>query len=519
MYLTPEILRNYLSETLGDILIVGNTCQRFKDVRFYAEDETHTYEYLYLLSAKDAESVIDFPFNTIVPAGREAKLSMSPAETCVIFVSCNPDRLMNLVRECFSTYNEWFRSIYEAIALNEKLEAILEKCYPFLRNPFFIDDSSYRTLARLTDYSSDRFDDNEYIFMQQSGHHSAEYIYAMLNSNVAVESSAISPRSIIHKFDFLSHRTLYSTIKVQGEIVGYFSCLELETELNTGIVDTFELLTELLSLALSRETYIPVTRQKSLNNDLILGILNGDIVDEELTKTAFSQMGLSKGAYFVSYITTNVDVMQNPFLLPRIIELLISNLENSSFAVADGSNIVLVINSRLNESMKEKLTQIVQFYLREFEVIIGLSLELEDPLYLPFYYDQALAATRLGSLLSKSARVFEYSDILMYDLLERFGSNDRRRVICHPAIFTLMHYDEEKRTQLLHTLKTYIECMGDTGKTSERLYLHRNSIYYRLQQIISLTGIDLQDEHILSHIKLSLRIMELDGHTRFCFQI
>jgi len=247
MRVTPEILKDYFAEHLGEVSLTGNTKQRFRDVKLYADgDETDT-EYIYLMTPAQLEKIPHKAANAILTA--KSKMTAGNGY-CLIIAPGEPERVLNLVRECFRFYTESFEVLYEAIARGETIEAVLEKAFPLMKNPFFIDDSSYRTLARLKDYPTKDFRDNEYIFMQQSGHHSADYIYAMLNSNVAVESSAISPRPIVHRFEFLAHRTLYSTIKVDGEIVGFFSCVEIETTFTPGLMDVFEALTELWSVAL-----------------------------------------------------------------------------------------------------------------------------------------------------------------------------------------------------------------------------------------------------------------------------
>jgi hypothetical protein len=504
------MLKDYLQNELPDVNAAGSTRLRFKDVRLPDEGEAYSPDYIYLMTPEQWERAGGCA-NALVPV-REVALPPGP-KNCLITADAGADRLANLARECFLSYSEWFEDLYRSIAVGDSIETILEKCTPVLRNPFFIDDSSYRTLARLRNYPTGDFCDNEYIYMQQSGHHSADYIFAMLNSNVSVESSAISPRPIIHRLEFLAHRTLYSTIKVDGEIVGFFSCIEIETQFTPGTMDVCESLTELMSLVLSRHANMPKARQKSLDNDLFLGILNGGIVDSELTKTAFEQAGLSVGDYFVVYTVTDVNTSENAFLLPRIMELLMSNLE-SGFTVADGSNIILVINAKLDDKLREKLVHLIGFYLGEFDVTIGFSLGFSDPQTLPTYYYQAVAATRLGALTDDGAKVFGYGDVVGYDVLEKYGDREKRLAICHPAIFTLLAHDREKKMNLLPTLKVFVECLGDTGAAADRLYLHRNSLYYRIKQITALTGIDLDDERVRSHITLSIRILEINGDVK-----
>jgi len=506
MRVSPEMLKDYLLKDIRDVTVSGNTRLRFKDVRLPEASKKYDQDYIYIMSEEEWKQS-DGRVNALVAS--KAAEPQPDSRFCLVTAPVELNKLINMAHDCFLEYAEWFEDLYRSIAVGDSIETILEKCTPVLKSPYIIDDSSYRTLARLRNYPTDGFRDNEYIYMQQSGHHSADYIFAMLNSNVSVESSAISPRPIIHRLEFLAHRTLYSTIKVDGEIVGFFSCIEIETPFTPGMMDVCESLTELMSIVLARQANMPATRQKSLDNDLLLGIMNGNIIDSELTKTAFSQLGLTHGDYFVVYTVTNVDTSENAFLLPRIMELLMSNLE-SGFTVADGSNIILVINGKLDEELREKLVHLIGFYLGEFDVTIGFSLGFTDPQALPTYFYQAASATRLGSLTDNESKVYSYGEVVGYDVLEKYGDSEQRLAICHPSVFILMEHDKDKKMNLLPTLKVFIECLGDTAQAAERLFLHRNSLYYRLKQITALTGIDLSDERVRSHIALSIRILEIN---------
>ena len=510
MRVSPEMLKDYLLKDFPEVTVSGNTRLRFKDIRLPEHTKKYNPDYIYLMTEEEWKQS-DGRVSALV-ASKTAE-PQPDSRFCLITAPVEPNKLINRAHDCFLEYTEWSEDLYKSIATGDSIETVLEKCTPMLNNPFFIDDSSYRTLARLRNYPTDGFRDNEYIYMQQSGHHSPDYIFAMLNSNVSVESSAISPRPIIHRLEFLAHRTLYSTIKVEGEIVGFFSCIEIDTPFTPGMMDVCESLTELMNIVLSRQANMPASRQKSLDNDLFLGIMNGSIVDPELTKTAFAQLGLTHGDYFVVFTMTNVDTSENTFLLPRIMELLMSNLE-SGFTVADGSNIILVINAKLTAELKEKLIHLIGFYLGEFDVKIGFSLGFSDPQALSTYYYQAVAATRLGALTDSESKVFGYGEIVGYDVLEKYGDREQRKAICHPSVFILQEHDRDKKMNLLPTLKVFLECLGDTAQAADKLYLHRNSLYYRLKQITSLTDVDLSDERVRSHIALSIRILEINGEMK-----
>ncbi|WP_280254254.1 helix-turn-helix domain-containing protein [Nocardia abscessus] len=49
----------------------------------------------------------------------------------------------------------------------------------------------------------------------------------------------------------------------------------------------------------------------------------------------------------------------------------------------------------------------------------------------------------------------------------------------------------QQRTRLLETLETWFQAGGSAASTGERLYLHANSVRYRLRRIEELTGLSL----------------------------
>jgi len=70
-----------------------------------------------------------------------------------------------------------------------------------------------------------------------------------------------------------------------------------------------------------------------------------------------------------------------------------------------------------------------------------------------------------------------------------------RREVCvrlREALAPLVAYDARTGADLVPTLRAYVES-GSIAETAERLFLHRNSVAYRLQRIQALSGIDPRD--------------------------
>jgi DNA-binding PucR family transcriptional regulator len=72
----------------------------------------------------------------------------------------------------------------------------------------------------------------------------------------------------------------------------------------------------------------------------------------------------------------------------------------------------------------------------------------------------------------------------------------------------LQEYDRTRRSDLILTLKTYFASGGNASEAADRLFLHRNSMLYRLERIQKLTSLDLKDDRVALALQLGLLAME-----------
>ncbi len=74
----------------------------------------------------------------------------------------------------------------------------------------------------------------------------------------------------------------------------------------------------------------------------------------------------------------------------------------------------------------------------------------------------------------------------------------------HNGIRALRDYDREKGTEYLATLRTYLDCNQNIGRTAQRLCVHKNTVFYRLGRLKSDFGLDIQDTKTLVSLYCSL---------------
>ena len=52
--------------------------------------------------------------------------------------------------------------------------------------------------------------------------------------------------------------------------------------------------------------------------------------------------------------------------------------------------------------------------------------------------------------------------------------------------------DESEKSELEETLKLYFKFDGNINRAAESIFVHRNTMYYRIRRVRELTGYDLQ---------------------------
>jgi purine catabolism regulator len=114
--------------------------------------------------------------------------------------------------------------------------------------------------------------------------------------------------------------------------------------------------------------------------------------------------------------------------------------------------------------------------------------------------------------LSMAARLNErtplfFGDLSVYRLLFQLEGSPELESFCREVLGPLMDY--EGSGDLLETLEAFCDRLGNLSQTAEKLFIHRNSLLYRMERISQLAGIDMNnpDTRLAVHLALKIRRM------------
>ncbi|MFD1542751.1 PucR family transcriptional regulator [Nonomuraea guangzhouensis] len=70
----------------------------------------------------------------------------------------------------------------------------------------------------------------------------------------------------------------------------------------------------------------------------------------------------------------------------------------------------------------------------------------------------------------------------------------------------LLEHDAEHGSELVATLRAYLDAFGDVNAASARVHVHANTFRYRLKRLTEISGLDLSDAEARLTVMLQMRI-------------
>ncbi len=129
-------------------------------------------------------------------------------------------------------------------------------------------------------------------------------------------------------------------------------------------------------------------------------------------------------------------------------------------------------------------------------------------------FQQAYFALRLGATAAVPQTVVDSGaagDLGIYRLLYPLWQTDDLKAFSDEVLGGLLAYDEKRGGGLVQTLEAYLDLGGGMQEIADRLYIHRNSLIYRLRRIEELTGRLLADPHDRLLLHLGLKVRQMPG--------
>ncbi|ELT8922043.1 PucR family transcriptional regulator ligand-binding domain-containing protein [Enterococcus faecalis] len=189
---------------------------------------------------------------------------------------------------------------------------------------------------------------------------------------------------------------------------------------------------------------------------------------------------------------------QLPEILPDVALFKLKNQNKSILIFQSKKNDHLMILQNLAERLQQALPITIRFAL-------GNAYEnLED---LPNSYIEASSTLEASLHAQKPATVQLFHPKGLAGLFEKIGTQDVE-YFCQQQLKELAYPTEPTLQELRKTLKVFLDFNCEITKTANALYLHRNTIKYRMNQCEKLLGTSIQEPETSLLLRVALELSE-----------
>lgn len=182
------------------------------------------------------------------------------------------------------------------------------------------------------------------------------------------------------------------------------------------------------------------------------------------------------------------------------------------------NGIVAIVPLKEDTASESELLEELNEICKEEPVRIGLSNCFRDIGNFTFHFEQAHTAFEMGQKIKPEEFVYRYQDYQIYDLFSEMKHPEKLGRYCHPALTTLRLYDHKNNSEFYKTLCVFIDKGCNIKYTAQSLFIHRNSLVYRLNRIVELCQLDFTDMNTVFLLRLSFlidRYNELNTNTEW----
>ncbi|MGX8714380.1 MAG: PucR family transcriptional regulator [Lachnospiraceae bacterium] len=411
-----------------------------------------------------------------------------------------------ILQGVFDYYDDWDYSIREdAAELN--FQKIIDRSWHIFRNPMVLLDANWNVLALSSRYGEDDLD-AEWKHLKRYGASSMDvYLYMRSDQLNNYNREGVQ---YFHMSNPALTNCLSSLIIYKGMICGRVNVLETDRKLNRGDVQNLEYLIHVLSLYIGRADMKDNGESNTLS--VMHNLLEGRIEDEDLIRKRMEYMGWKDGedTFYVLVISPKDTDRDRDTLAPLRNQLLRQLIYSDVSLIED--NLVIVLNKESDE-----IGQIRNLLHEDSSHLFyaARSLDFYDIRMARYFYKQARFALWTYWRKQKNEmdtindnpiiRFYDYA--IEYIILKNKAS--QLLMACHPSVVRLLREDLRNGTEHMKTFNIYLDNERSLVNAARQLYVHRNTLVYRINKILELIGDDMEDVYTRDYMKLSIRILNM----------
>lgn len=460
---------------------------------------------LYVVSADDeaVPALLGTRGNFLLCGGRG---SSDSANLLLLSEYRQPDQIFRMLQPLFMVEQRlasYAMRLLAVLSAGGSLQRIVEEAAQILNNEISVFDAGFRIVAAvqapvLQDPHSQQLMEQRYMTPDDM---------KAINFDNIHERVLKSPEPILIHNPYYQGERIVSRINLGGKNVGHL----VMTDAIRPLLDS-----DFRAVAILRDVIAQRLQQDELNRNsrgyryeyLITDLLDGKVAQGKQLedRLAYADLRFEALLYVtVAELARSAGVVNPTFVRDQLEAV----LPGSRTILYNGQVVVITTRREGNPIGREELERLRDCCVKT-DLYCGMSNSFSGVAELPCFYRQARKTLELGTGTQDRGKpsLYVYRDYAVEHLAEQFRQTELPEIYCHPAVRTLLRYDEKTGSSLTATLHEYLLCERNISQTAQRMYLHRNTLMNRLNRIEKVAPMDLDDPKERQYLLASLLVLQ-----------
>lgn len=253
-------------------------------------------------------------------------------------------------------------------------------------------------------------------------------------------------------------------------------------------------------------------------NNFFWQLLMGDIDNDSEIKQRAEQLGIQlDGNLAIVIIEFKNDITET---IERHANYLLKTLNKVQIVLRlfDQKQLILLVQGAQVDHMKQLIIAFIQSFQQKMNTQLeiccmksSIGLIYHSAINMTNSYKQALKVMELKDKFPDTLEgIYSYQDLGIYQFIEELRNKRQQMHYENESLEKLKAYDKKHHTELLPTLKIYLECDSNVNQAAKKMFIHANTMNYRLKRIEEVSGINLKNAHLKVTAYIDLLIESFD---------
>lgn len=447
-------------------------------------------DYLYIGYSYNLPKLDDLPGGaSILCIGKPSDL-VEHSELHVSLIVMNGDyplgRLFNEISDLFLYFNKWESQLQELIMNNCDLQQFVDISDKVMSWPISIIDRAQRTLA------TSRFEDSDDIIWQEIRR---GFIHTEFLQQDKVKAADVAKyHHPFQGYSNVSNRVILSqAIRVDGHVVGFVAVHHPKpgTEFfSRGVEHMVSLFTKFVAKRMRSNEFYKQSHGLMFEY-LLVDLIENNMKNEHIINDRLAFLDWKLDGYKQ---IIRIEILKDYYQASSLAALRddVANIIPSGRSIIYDNALVAIISNTADSLLDDNVKAAFISWLEKNNAYCGVSSRYMKLNRTITYYNQAKKAIRFGRIQNPDQQIFNYSDYQMLDIVEMLSERSDLKLLYYSAFEKLLELSRSNEFYF-DTLKVFLQTERNVALASKMLFIHRNTLIYRIKRLEEELGCDLDD--------------------------